>query len=125
MLNSQRLNRLTQQHAENDRVPSPAQLMSEVFNTVFNDWENAQNQPLQQRLLTTAINAEVRAIKSSGLAAETRLAMRAQLAEQQKQLAESGSLLMRQLAGDLEKFLTDAEWPEQYEPEALPPGSPI
>ncbi|MAB21434.1 MAG: peptidase, partial [Idiomarina sp.] len=125
MLNSQRLNRLAQQHAENDRVPSPAQLMSEVFNTVFNDWKNAQNQPLQQRLLTTAINAEVRAIKSSGLAAETRLAMRVQLAEQQKQLAESSSLLMRQLAGDLEKFLTDAEWPEQYEPEALPPGSPI
>lgn len=125
MFNSQRLNRLVQQHARNEQVPSPAQLMSEVFNTVFTDWQQATSEPLRQRLLATALNAEVRAIKSSALAVETRLMMRAQLAEQQKQLAESGSLLMQQLAGDLEKFLTDGEWPEQYEPEPLPPGSPI
>jgi len=125
MLNSQRLNRMAQQHAENERTPSPTQLMSEIFRTVFSEWEQAQDQTLQQRLLTTAINAEVRAIKSAGLAAETRLMMRAQLAKQHEQLSQSSSLLMQQLASDLERFLTDGEWPEQYEPEALPPGSPI
>lgn len=125
MLNSQRLNRLVQQHAENDRVPSPAQLMSEIFNTVFNDWDNAKSDPLLQRLLTTAVNAEVKAVKNTRLAAETRLMMRAELVKQQKQLSQSTSLLLQQLANDLERFLADGEWPEQYEPEALPPGSPI
>ncbi|RUO67265.1 zinc-dependent metalloprotease [Idiomarina ramblicola] len=125
MLNSQRLNRLVQQHADNERIPSPTQVMSEIFSTVFNDWENATNDPLLQRLLMTALNAEVRAIKSAGLAAETRLMMRAELVKQQQQLAESSSLLLQQLAHDLESFLTDGKWPEQYEPEALPPGSPI
>lgn len=63
MLNSQRLNRLAQQHADNDRVPSPAGLMTAIFNTVFSDWENAKKALVQQRLLATAINAEVRAVK--------------------------------------------------------------
>lgn len=125
MLNSQRLNRLAQQHADNDRVPSPAGLMTAVFNTVFSDWKNAKQDPVQQRLLATAINAEVRAVKNSGLAAETRLVMRAELAKQQRKLAKADSVLIQQLAEDVDKFLNEGEWPEQYEPEPLPPGSPI
>lgn len=125
MFNSQRLNRLVQQHAANERVPSPAQLMSEVFNTVFTDWQKATSEPLRQRLLATALNAEVRATQSPALAVETRLMMRAQLAKQQQRLAESESLLIQQLANDLSQFLTEGEWPEQYGPQPLPPGSPI
>lgn len=125
MLNNQRLNRLAQQHAKNERVPSPMQVMSEIFNTTFTDWENSKSDPLKQRLLATAINAEVRAIKNADLAPETRLMMRSQLIKQQERLAESTSLIAQQLANDLNNFLTEGEWPEQYEPEALPPGSPI
>lgn len=125
MLNSERLNRLAQQHAENDRVPSPAELMKAIFSTVYSDWENAKQAPVEQRLLATAINAEVRAVKKSGLAAETRLIMRAELVKQQQELAQADSMLIQQLAKDLETFLSEGEWPEQYEPEPLPPGSPI
>lgn len=125
MLHNQRLNRLAQQHAKNERVPSPAGLMTEIFNTVFTDWQQAQNNPLQQRLVATAINAEVRAIKNTNLAAENRLAMRAELVKQQTELTESGSVVMQQLANDLKRFLAEGNWPEQYEPEPLPPGSPI
>ncbi|NWO02398.1 MAG: hypothetical protein HLX52_05480, partial [Idiomarinaceae bacterium] len=77
------------------------------------------------RLLATAINAEVRAVKNSGLAAETRLVMRAELAKQLQELAKADSMLVQQLTEDLDKFLNQGEWPEQYEPEPLPPGSPI
>ncbi|MDV6316852.1 zinc-dependent metalloprotease [Idiomarina sp. HP20-50] len=125
MLNPQRLNRLIQQHANNERVPSASQLMSELFTTVFIDWKQAKGEPLQQRLLATVINAEIRAIENSALAVEARLIMQAELVKQQRQLAESDSLLVQQLANDINTFLTDGEWPEQYEPEPLPPGSPI
>lgn len=125
ILNSQRMNRLSQQHAQDTRIPSPAQVATKVFETVFTDWESAPNDPLRQRLLATAINAEVQAIKHPNLAAETRLLMRAALAEQQQQLASSDAPLLQQLAQDIKHFLSDAEWPEQYQPEPLPPGSPI
>lgn len=125
MLNSQRLNRLSQQHAQDTRIPSPAQVATKVFETVFSDWKSAPNDPLRQRLLATAINAEVQAIQHPNLAAETRLLMRAALADQQQQLASSSAPLLQQLAQDMKHFLADATWPEQYQPEPLPPGSPI
>lgn len=125
MLNSQRLNRLSQQHAQDTRIPAPTQVADKIFETVFSDWESAPEDPLRQRLLATAVNAEVQAIQHPNLAAETRLLLRATLAAQQQRLASSDAPLLQQLAHDMKHFLSDAVWPEQYQPDPLPPGSPI
>lgn len=125
MLNPQRLNRLAQQHSADGNVPSPAQLSSQIFKQVFNDWNENNASPLHQRLVATAVNALIEAVQRTELAPESRLPMISEIQRMKNTLASSNNNFAKQLAADIERFIEDGEWPKNYEPEALPPGSPI
>lgn len=125
LLTPQRLNRLTQQHSVDRNVPSPAQLSSKVFKQVFNEWRDNQANPLHQRLLATTMNAFIHALQRVELAPESRLQIRSEVQRMKEVLASSGHDFTEQLAADIGAFTRSGEWPESYEPEALPPGSPI
>ncbi len=125
MLNPQRLNRLAQQHNADANVPSPAQLSSQIFKQVFNDWNENNANPLHQRLLATAVNALIKTVQRAELAPESRLPMMSEIQRMKDTLAASNNNFAKQLAADIDGFIEDGEWPKNYEPEALPPGSPI
>jgi hypothetical protein len=125
ILNPQRLNRLAQQHNADANVPSPAQLSSQIFKQVFNDWNENNASPLHQRLLATAVNALIKTVQHAELAPEGRLLMMSEIQRMKDTLAASNNNFAKQLAADIDGFIEDGEWPKNYEPEALPPGSPI
>lgn len=125
ILNPQRLNRLVQQHSADSNVPSPAEVSSQVFKQVFNDWNENTKSPLHQRLVTTAVNALIKSVQSSSLAPESRLQVMSEIKRMKETLAANGNRFATQLAADIDGFIENGEWPKSYEPEALPPGSPI
>ncbi|MGM0481085.1 MAG: zinc-dependent metalloprotease [Pseudomonadota bacterium] len=125
LFNSARLNRLQQQHAINADVPSAAALFNQVAAALLQDWRQQPQDSLRQRLLTTAFNAMVKATEAEQLAPEVHLALRSALQTQQRKLADQETALTRQLAAQLQRYLDDGEWPDSYQPQPLPPGSPI
>lgn len=125
MFNSARLNRLQQQHQHNSKVPSASGLLNQVAEQLLNDWQQAPQDNLRQRLVVTAVNAMVNASQQQQLAPEVQLAVRSSLALQQRKLANAEHSFAQQLASQIERFLTNGDWPEGYQPEPLPPGSPI
>ena len=125
LFNSARLNRLQQQHAADNSVPSAAGVVNQVAKQVLEQWQQQPADVLRQRLLTTAFNAMVNAVQADQLAPEVHLALRSALATQQQKLASADQSLAQELAKQLQRFLEEGEWPASYQPHAMPPGSPI
>ncbi|HAD48471.1 MAG TPA: peptidase, partial [Idiomarina sp.] len=125
LFNSARLNRLQQQHAADNNVPSAAGVVNQVAKQVLEQWQQQPADVLRQRLLTTAFNAMVNAVQADQLAPEVHLALRSALATQQQKLASADQSLAQELAKQLQRFLEEGEWPASYQPHAMPPGSPI
>ncbi|RUO77146.1 zinc-dependent metalloprotease [Idiomarina seosinensis] len=125
MFNSARLNRLQQQHNADSNVPSAAALYNQVAATVLESWQQAPTDSLRQRIVTTAFNAMVTATSAEQLAPEVHLALRSSLQTQQTKLADHNSSFAKQLAVQLKHFLNEDQWPASYQPQPLPPGSPI
>lgn len=125
LFNSARLNRLQQQHARDNGVPSASAVFNQVAKQAIAQWQQQPDHVLRQRLLTTAFNAMVKAVQAEQLAPEVHLALRNALSTQQQTLAASDNSLGKELAKQLQRFLTDGDWPASYQPHAMPPGSPI
>ena len=66
ILNPERLNRLSQQHASNSDVPSPVAVVNQLFSTLINDWQSQPEDPVNQRVLVTAANALVNTMQDEG-----------------------------------------------------------
>jgi len=123
ILNPERLNRLSQQHASNSDVPSPVAVVNQLFSTLINDWQSQPEDPVNQRVLVTAANALVNTMQDEVVAPEVRLALRKATVRLTNKL--KGHSVVEALAEQLNNYLTDGEWPAGYAPAALPPGSPI
>ena len=123
ILNPERLNRLSQQHASNSDVPSPVAVVNQLFSTLINDWQSQPEDPVNQRVLVTAANALVNTMQDEVVAPEVRLALRKATVRLTNKL--KGHSVVEALAEQLNNYLTEGEWPTGYAPAALPPGSPI
>ncbi|PYE35262.1 uncharacterized protein DUF5117 [Idiomarina fontislapidosi] len=123
MFNAERLNRLSQQHAINNEVPSPEAIVNTLFNTLLDDAKAQPDDPVNQRILITAADTLVDAMQNEALAPEVRLALRQATTTVANKL--NGHVVTEALAEQLKRYLSDGEWPEGYAPAALPPGSPI
>lgn len=125
LFNSARLNRLHQQHAADNNVPSAVAVVNQVVGQALTQWQQAPTDVVKQRLLTTAFNAVVQALRAPQLAPEVELSLRAALRTQQQKLSQTQHRVGVELAKQLALFLEEGEWPKSYQPYAMPPGSPI
>ncbi|MCH8493071.1 MAG: zinc-dependent metalloprotease [Idiomarina sp.] len=135
LLNPQRLNRLNWQAQRDEDLPTPYALTKALFNTALH--ENTLHEPIAQRVLYLTSFQLVNTMFDSATAPEVRSQLAAALSELRSDLQQSSNRRARQaelqrtahfrnhLARLIAQALEDGEWPEQFQPVAMPPGSPI
>ena len=135
LLNPQRLNRLNWQAQRDEDLPTPYALTKALFNTTLH--ENTLHEPIAQRVLYLTSFQLVNTMFDSATAPEVRSQLAAALSELRSDLQQSSNRRARQaelqrtahfrnhLARLIAQALEDGEWPEQFQPVAMPPGSPI
>lgn len=135
LLNPQRLNRLNWQAQRDEELPTPYALTKALLNTVLH--ENILHDPIAQRVLYLTSFQLVNTMFDSATAPEVRSQLAAALRELRSDLQQTSNRRARQaelqrtahfrnhLARLIAQSLEDGEWPEQFQPVAMPPGSPI
>ncbi|CAH9059016.1 hypothetical protein PSECIP111951_01988 [Pseudoalteromonas holothuriae] len=134
LLNAERLNRLSQQHARSSQYLSLAQTLNALYGKVFDAQANStMAQKLTQRVqyLTAARMAQL--ASSAKTEPEVQALLRFQLLRVAKQFDEQSlfssvseeTAYRHELARQINVFLESGEWPKGFEALKMPPGSPI
>lgn len=132
LLEPARLNRLAQQHQEDQGVPSPAMMLDELYQTAIAPALNGSTEQsvVPQRVAYRTIYEISQSYQSATLAPEVRAQLLVVLERIQTASAEtengSSKAFAKLLHRSIEQFLAEGDWPDKaYQPARLPPGSPI
>ena len=129
-LHPERLARLNLQHAREPNIPSPLDVAREILNT---HWlANKFNaDPLAQRLRHVSLQVMFNVMSDEKMAPEVHQQLLAALIEFESWLELNGenhgypkyqvAALLRQF----DSFWETGRWPTSYQPQPMPPGSPI
>lgn len=124
LLNPERLNRLSYQHAVNADIPSVADLAKGVFERLINvTGDNA----LTSRIRYVALSVLFDTLSSENLSPEAKLALQNELLNFQSGLSKSkgNNAEYLLLEKHIDHYWAHGEWPLKMKLVPLPPGSPI
>ena len=127
-LHPERLNRLSIQHGYEDDIPSVLNVAEMILNT---HWKTYSSDPLSARLRWISLHSVLNAIKDKHLSPEASQMLTLSLSELGTWLDKKGEksgypkheilVLKRQF----DVFWKTGKWPGDYQPQPMPPGSPI
>jgi hypothetical protein len=127
LLHPERLNRLEWQATSSKdrrRKVDVALLLKQILNVHW--YRNENSSPLNERLKLVALNAVMRAVTSSTLAPEAKLAAQETLLEFTQWLEdEADNNRYTVIHKYFTRYWETGEWPAMFDVEPLPPGSPI
>jgi len=125
MLNSQRLERLQQQHSRDQSIPAVSVLLNHIADAAIAPAYAANASTLEQRLAFEALDAVVTTYNQNNLSAAIKAPLFAFLKAQQQSWQSAASSAHRDYAlHALEQWFAGKPWPLKAAPD-LPPGSPI
>jgi len=125
MLNSQRLERLQQQHSRDNAIPDIAKLLKHIAEAAITPAHDADASTLEQRLAYEALDAVVKVYSDEKVSASVKAPLFSFLQSQLSSWKNTPSSSHRDYAMyALEQFFAGKPWPLKSAPE-LPPGSPI
>ena len=125
MLNSQRLERLQQQHSRDQSIPAVSVLLKHIADAAIAPAYAANASTLEQRLAFEALDAIVTTYGQDNLSAAIKAPLFAFLKAQQQNWQSAASSAHRDYAlYTLEQWFAGKPWPLKAAPD-LPPGSPI
>jgi hypothetical protein len=125
MLNSQRLERLQQQHSRDQSIPAVSVLLKHIADAAIAPAYAANASTLEQRLAFEALDAIVTTYGQDNLSAAIKAPLFAFLKTQQQSWQNAESSAHRDYAlYTLEQWFAGKPWPLKAAPD-LPPGSPI
>lgn len=125
MLNSQRLERLQQQHSRDQSIPAVSVLLKHIAAAAIAPAYAANASTLEQRLAFEALDAIVTTYGQDNLSAAIKAPLFAFLKAQQQGWQSAESSAHRDYAlYALEQWFAGKPWPLKAAPD-LPPGSPI
>ncbi|WP_395342798.1 zinc-dependent metalloprotease [Ningiella sp. W23] len=128
LMNAERLNRLSFQYAQNDKLPS----VSDVFESVFGeliliDDDDAEGleTALIPRIRLVALSVFFDTLSDDLLAPEVRLDMQAALLDYQQKLSKQRNSQAKVMLKHIAHYWEHGKWPLSVKLVPLPPGSPI
>lgn len=129
LLHPQRLNRLRWQHQQDNSILSPAELLQLLSETTMHPLRESTDAVTQRVAYLTLYHLAQLNIQSD-IAPEVRAQAEMQLNkllswlnEQENNATEPG--YMRYLARRIKHVLAEGSWMDDFQPAAMPPGSPI
>jgi hypothetical protein len=123
LLNPERLNRLSYQHALNTDIPSVDSVLTGVFDKLI---KNDDKDPLSVRIRYVALSVFFETLGSNVLSPEAEVAMHASLMEYQAFLEkQKRNPQAKVLSKHINHFWQHGNWPLEITIIPLPPGSPI
>ncbi|MBO1255624.1 zinc-dependent metalloprotease [Alteromonas sp. 5E99-2] len=127
-LHPERLNRLSLQHGYDGDIPTVQEVAEMILNT---HWKSYSSDPLSARLRWVSLYSVLNAIKDKQLSPEASQMLTLSLSELDTWLDKKGGksgypkheILV--LKRHFDVFWKTGEWPVDYQPQPMPPGSPI
>lgn len=131
LLDAERLNRLHWQSQQSSDIAGVQSLLQQLTNTTVGPLKGTTN-AITQRVAYVTLFRMAEAMSNDATAPEVRAIVRAELQQLQQQLERdsrkrrySSKQAAAHLAHCLAELLSTGEWPENFTPAELPPGSPI
>lgn len=125
LLHPERLNRLAYQHSLQASIPGVDDVVRKIFSVHFYRKKEVTSN-LAMRLQMVAVQSIIKALLANDTAPEVKLAVTAELMTLTEWLEDEDDVAhYRALEHYLNHFWDTGTWPMAFEPQPLPPGSPI
>lgn len=126
LLNSQRANRLIEQHARNEAIPSLASVIDGIIeNTWKKKWRNGYRSEVQNSINAVVLNELMKLAASKQVSIHVKAITIEKLIALSQFLAKLKTPIANQAKREIEQFIKDGKLPMISKPLKVPPGSPI
>lgn len=130
VLHPQRLSRLAMQHAQENSIPSVEQAAINILNT---HWMKADfsSDPLKQRLRYVALHTFFNVMEDESMAPDVYASLQSSLYQFEQWLRDKAKRAgypkqeVAVLLRHFDAYWKTGIWPVKYQPQSMPPGSPI
>jgi hypothetical protein len=126
LLNSQRANRLIEQHARNNSIPSLDSVLQTIIDQTWDKkWNDSYYVEVQNSINTAVLSEIINLAANESSSPQTQAITKQKLIDFSKTLKKQKSALAKQAVRDIQKFIQEGKVIINSKPQPSPPGSPI
>jgi hypothetical protein len=126
LLNPHRANRLIEQHARDNSIPSLSTILQTILNNTWNKkWNNSYYSAVQNSINTAVLQEIINLAANESASSQTQAITNQKLIDFSKTLRKRKSAIDKQAQRDIQNFITKGKSKTQSKPLLSPPGSPI
>jgi hypothetical protein len=126
LLNPQRANRLIEQHARNNSIPSLDTVLQTILDNTWNtNWDNNYYNQVQNSINAAVLQELMNLAANESASPQTQAITKQKLIDFSKTLKKQKSVLAKQAMRDIQKFIQEGKVIINSKPQPSPPGSPI
>ena len=126
LLNPQRANRLIEQHARDNSIPSLSTILQITLNNTWNKkWDNNYYSEVQNSINAAVLQEIMSLAANESASPQTQAIANQKLIDFSDTLRKQKSTMSKQAYRDIQKFIQEGKVATHSKPQPSPPGSPI